>query len=284
MCHGMSVVVSTKVGRLLRPDANAPRDFGAYVDVLPNVQHFDYSGPGVRRSIEDSLTRLGLAYIDVAYVHDCSVMTHGERAPAVLRQVIAEAIPELERLRGEGLIRHIGVAVSHWQTCVAVLCEANLDCLLLAGRYTLLDHSALPELLPLCEARGVAYRAGWRIQFGYSCHRRRAGCATAALQLRAGARRTRCACGSDRKHLRAPWRAAARGGAAVPARASDYRSGARRRQEHRPLAGCGGENALPYPAGILAGVASRAADPRCCTDTDSSRGGAGPLRKTIAHA
>ena len=53
-------------------------------------------------------------------------MTHGERAPSVLRQVIAEAIPELERLRGEGLIRHIGVAVSHWQTCVAVLREAAL--------------------------------------------------------------------------------------------------------------------------------------------------------------
>ena len=121
-----SVVVSTKVGRLLRPDANAPRDFGAYVDVLPNVQYFDYSGPGVRRSIEDSLTRLGLTHIDIAYVHDCSVMTHGERAPSVLRQVIAEAIPELERLRGEGLIRHIGVAVSHWQTCVAVLREATL--------------------------------------------------------------------------------------------------------------------------------------------------------------
>jgi D-threo-aldose 1-dehydrogenase len=155
-----SVVVSTKVGRLLTPDANAPRDFGAYVDVLPNVQHFDYSGPGVRRSIEDSLARLGLKHIDVAYVHDCSVMTHGGRAPAVLRQVIAEAIPELERLRDEGLIRRIGVAVSHWQTCVAVLREADLDCLLLAGRYTLLDQSALPELLPLCEARGVRIALG----------------------------------------------------------------------------------------------------------------------------
>jgi D-threo-aldose 1-dehydrogenase len=155
-----SVVVSTKVGRLLTADANAPRDFGAYVDVLPNLQHFDYSGPGVRRSIEDSLARLDLAHIDVAYVHDCSVMTHGERAPEVLRQVITEAIPELERLRDEGLVRSIGIAVSHWQTCVAVLREADLDCLLLAGRYTLLDQSALPELLPLCEARGVQIALG----------------------------------------------------------------------------------------------------------------------------
>jgi D-threo-aldose 1-dehydrogenase len=155
-----SVVVSTKVGRLLTPDAQAPRDFGAYVDVLPNVQHFDYSGPGVRRSIEDSLKRLGLTYIDVAYVHDCSEMTHGERAPAVLRQVVAEAIPELHRLRGERLVRHVGIAVSHWQTCVAVLRATELDCLLLAGRYTLIDHGALSVLLPLCEARRTRVALG----------------------------------------------------------------------------------------------------------------------------
>jgi len=131
-----SFVVSTKVGRLLTPDANAPRDHGAYVDVLPNVQHFDYSRAGVRRSIEDSLVRLGIARIDVAYVHDCSVMTHGDKAPAVVRQVITESIPELQGMRREGLIRHIGVAVSHWQTCIDILREAELDCLLLAGRYT----------------------------------------------------------------------------------------------------------------------------------------------------
>jgi D-threo-aldose 1-dehydrogenase len=161
-----SVVVSTKVGRLLTPDANAPKDFGAYVDVLPNVQHFDYSRAGVRRSIEDSLGRLGLRSIDVAYVHDCSEMTHGERAPAVLRQVIDETIPELKRLRGAGLIRGIGIAVSYWQTCVAVLREADLDCLLMAGRYTLLDQSALPRLLPLCEARGVRVAIGGAFNSG----------------------------------------------------------------------------------------------------------------------
>jgi D-threo-aldose 1-dehydrogenase len=155
-----SIVVSTKVGRLLTPDANAPRNFGVYVDVLPNTQHFDYSARGVRRSIEDSLIRLGVAQIDIAYVHDCSVMTHGERASQVLQQVIAEAIPELRRMRSEGLIRHIGIAVSHWQTCVAVLRATELDCLLLAGRYTLVDHSALGELLPLCEARGTRVALG----------------------------------------------------------------------------------------------------------------------------
>lgn len=155
-----SVTVATKVGRLLTPDASVPKDLGAYVDVLPNRQHFDYSAVGIRRSIEQSLARLNLSRIDVAFVHDCSVMTHGERAPAILRQVIAEAIPELVRLRAEKLVGCVGVAVSHWQTHAAILRETDLDCLLLAGRYTLLDQSALPELLPLCARRGVRVALG----------------------------------------------------------------------------------------------------------------------------
>ena len=161
-----SITLSTKVGRLLIPSPSAPKDYGAYVDVLPNMQHFDYSAAGVRRSIEDSLNRLGVQHIDVAYVHDCSVMTHGDRAAAVLQQVIHEAIPALHRLRSEGLVHRIGIAVSHWQTCVAVLREADLDCLLLAGRYTLLDQSALPELLPMCQAKGVKIALGGAFNSG----------------------------------------------------------------------------------------------------------------------
>jgi D-threo-aldose 1-dehydrogenase len=161
-----AVGVSTKVGRLLSPDAAAPRDFGAYVDVLPNRQQFDYSAPGVRRSLLDSLERLGLDYVDVAYVHDCSALTHGERAPGVLRQVIGEAIPELERMRREGLLRAVGVAVSDWRVCVDILRESRLDCLLLAGRYTLLDQSALAQLMPLCQARGVRVAIGGAFNSG----------------------------------------------------------------------------------------------------------------------
>lgn len=154
------IVLSTKVGRLLEPDPNAPRDFGAYVDVLPNRQRFDYSAAGVRRSLEDSLRRLGVDRVDIAYVHDCSAMTHGERAPAVLKQVIGEALPELARLKRERVAGRIGVAVSDWRVCVDILREAALDCLLLAGRYTLLDQSAFAELLPLCEESGVRLAIG----------------------------------------------------------------------------------------------------------------------------
>ena len=153
-------VVSTKVGRLLVPDAAAPRDQNSYVDVLPFVQRFDYSAAGVRRSLEDSLRRLGLARIDVAFVHDCDAVTHGARYPEVLEQVVTQAIPALMRAKNEGLVGHIGLGVNDVEVCLDVLARTDVDCLLLAGRYTLIDQSALPRLLPLCEARGVRIALG----------------------------------------------------------------------------------------------------------------------------
>ena len=155
-----SFVLSSKVGRLLRPNPAAARSQHGYVDVLPFEQCWDYSADGVRRSLEDSLQRLGLARIDVAYVHDCDAATHGPQAAAVLRQVLTETLPELQRLKSEGLIRAIGLGVNGVAVVQAVLREAELDALLLAGRYSLLDHSALPELLPQCAARGVHVALG----------------------------------------------------------------------------------------------------------------------------
>lgn len=152
--------VSTKVGRLLRPDASAPRSQNGYVDVLPFVQTWDYSARGVRRSVEDSLQRLGMARLDVVYVHDCDAAVHGADYPRVLRQVVEEAVPELRRMQREGSLRHIGLGVNDVQVCLDVLRETTLDCLLLAGRYSLVDHSALAQLLPLCEQRSVRIALG----------------------------------------------------------------------------------------------------------------------------
>jgi D-threo-aldose 1-dehydrogenase len=153
-------VLSSKVGRLLLPDACAPRDQNSYVDVLPFTQRWDYSAQGVQRSIEDSLQRLGMASLDVAYIHDCDASVHGADYPRVLRQVVEEALPQLRRLQQRGLIRHIGLGVNDVQVCLDVLAQADLDCLMLAGRYTLVDHSALGRLLPLCAQRGVRIALG----------------------------------------------------------------------------------------------------------------------------
>ncbi len=153
-------VLSTKVGRLLHPDAQAPRDQNGYVDVLPFTQRWDFSAAGVQRSIEDSLQRMGMAMVDVAYIHDCDAASHGTDYPRVLRQVIDEALPQLRKLQQQGLIRHIGLGVNDVQVCLDVLEHATLDCLMLAGRYTLIDHGALARLLPLCERRGVRIALG----------------------------------------------------------------------------------------------------------------------------
>jgi D-threo-aldose 1-dehydrogenase len=160
------VAVSTKAGRLLLPARDAPREQNGYVDVLPFVQRFDYSEAGVRRSLEDSLQRLGLARIDVAFVHDCDAATHGARYAQVLHQVVSQSIPALLRAREEGLVRHVGLGVNDVDVCLAVLARADVDCLLLAGRYTLIDQGALRDLLPLCEARGVRVAIGGAFNSG----------------------------------------------------------------------------------------------------------------------
>lgn len=174
-----SFTLSTKVGRLLRPSAGAPRDQNGYVDVLPFEQVWDYSARGVRRSVEDSLQRLGMAALDVVYVHDCDAGVHGQDYPRVLRQVVDEALPELRRMRSEGLLRHIGLGVNDVQVCLDVLERAELDCLLLAGRYSLVDHGALAALLPLCVRRGVRIALGGVFNSGILATGVRAGGAAA---------------------------------------------------------------------------------------------------------
>jgi len=153
-------VLSTKVGRLLVADPGAPRDQHGYVGVLPFVQRWDYSRDATLRSIEDSLQRLGLARIDYVYVHDVARDTHGDAWPQRWREVIAGAAPALSRLRAEGVIAGYGLGVNEVEPCLAALADADPDVFLLAGRYTLLDQSALTELLPQCVARGAKVVAG----------------------------------------------------------------------------------------------------------------------------
>jgi D-threo-aldose 1-dehydrogenase len=138
-------VLSTKVGRLLRPGENAWH--GA-----PELEaYFDFSRDGVLRSIAASLDRLGLDRIDIVLVHDPD--DHHDAA-------IAGAFPALERLRDEGVVRAVGAGMNQTEMLCRFAREADPDCFLVAGRYTLLDRSAADELLPLCEERGIAVIAG----------------------------------------------------------------------------------------------------------------------------
>ena len=145
----------TKVGRLLDPvDAPAGERFG-FRDGLAFAPRFDYSADGARRSLDDSRERLGIARIDVAFIHDVGEDTHGPAWRAMFEQAMAGAAPALERARAAGEIRAYGLGVNRVEPCLMALRQADPDIFLVAGRYTLLDHSALPELLPACAARGV---------------------------------------------------------------------------------------------------------------------------------
>ena len=171
-------VLSSKVGRLLWPDAAAARAQHGYVDILPFRQSWDFSAAGTRRSVEDSLQRLGLARLDVAYVHDPDATTHGDQAPGVLRQVLDETLPALRQLQREGLVGAIGLGTNDVDVVLQVLAAADLDVLMLAGRYSLLDHSALPGLLPLCAERGVRVALGGVFNSGILATGTRGGAAT----------------------------------------------------------------------------------------------------------
>ena len=144
-------VLSTKVGRLLQPvpEDQVP-DLG-FVDPLPFKERYDYSYDGIMRSVEDSYARLGLNRIDILYVHDIGVYTHGiELTRMHLAQLLDGGLKALEELKSSGVIAAYGLGVNEVEICLEVMRRAPLDCILLAGRYSLLDRSAEAELIPLC--------------------------------------------------------------------------------------------------------------------------------------
>jgi len=136
-------VLSTKVGRL----------------VEPHGIEYDYSHDGVLRSLDDSRERLGLSRIDVALIHDIDPHNHGAEQPRRFGEAMTGAFPALARLRREGALGAIGIGVNSWRVCQAAAEATDVDCVLLAGRYTLLEQEAL-AFLSLCERRGIGVIVG----------------------------------------------------------------------------------------------------------------------------
>ncbi|MBW2282188.1 MAG: aldo/keto reductase, partial [Deltaproteobacteria bacterium] len=152
-------VVSTKVGRRLHPSPG--REDGGFVDALPFEPRWDYSYDGARRSLDDSLQRLGLDHVDVALVHDIGALTHGpEQHAERFKQALDGAYRALDELRAQGVLGAIGLGVNESEVCAELLAHADPDCFLLAGRYTLLEQTPLDSLLPLCAERGVSLVVG----------------------------------------------------------------------------------------------------------------------------
>jgi D-threo-aldose 1-dehydrogenase len=156
------LVLSTKVGRLLRPRDPASLDHGQFKGGLPFAQVYDYSYDGVMRSLEDSLQRLGTWRIDVLLVHDLDVWTHGSEQARVERveAFMAGGYRAMEKLRADGTVKAIGAGVNETAACQDLAERGDFDCFLLAGRYTLLEQAPLDEFLPLCERRRIALIIG----------------------------------------------------------------------------------------------------------------------------
>ena len=151
-------VICTKVGRLLDPAGRgiaggppADRDPEGFAVPARHVRRFDFSADGVRRSIEASLDRLGLDRVDIVLIHDPD--EHGEQA-------LREAYPALERMRADKTVGAIGAGMNQAEMLARFVTETDIDVVLIAGRYTLLDSSAADALLPAALGRGVSVLAG----------------------------------------------------------------------------------------------------------------------------
>jgi D-threo-aldose 1-dehydrogenase len=160
-------VLSTKVGRLLRPKTdNTPSGDGRLSPMPFNVV-YDYGYDGIMRSVEDSYQRLGLARIDILYVHDIGIYQHGPELNATyFKQLRDSGYKALEELRGGGVVSAIGIGVNESQVLIDALGFGDWDAFLLAGRYTLLEQAPLDDLIPLCQARGTSLVIGGPLNSG----------------------------------------------------------------------------------------------------------------------
>src|SRR6185312_8141387 len=121
---------------------------------------FDYSRAGILRSFESSLRRLRRGAVDILLLHDVGRETHGERHEEMLRRALDEALPAMAGLRAAGACRAIGIGVNEPQVCLEVMARFDLDCILLAGRYTLLEQEAAALVLAEATRREVGILSG----------------------------------------------------------------------------------------------------------------------------
>ncbi|MFF0163531.1 aldo/keto reductase [Streptomyces sp. NPDC005263] len=150
--------VSTKVGRRLEPTRDGGDDLAnGFAVPATHRRVWDFTADGVRRTLEASLERLGLDHVDVVYLHDPD--DHAEQA-------FREGYPALEKLRSEGVVGAIGAGMNQAGMLTRFVRDTDVDVVLCAGRYTLLDQDALAELLPAATARGTSVVIGGAFNSG----------------------------------------------------------------------------------------------------------------------
>jgi len=150
-------VLSTKVGRILG-QVIPPEKSSIFRGVTQRKIIFDLSSEGVLRSVEDSMKRLKVGHIDILFIHDPDLFPDGPEVG--YQHVMTNTYPTLADLRSRGIVKAIGVGMNQWQMLCRFANDADFDCFLLAGRYTLLDQSALTKLLPLCQEKRISICLG----------------------------------------------------------------------------------------------------------------------------
>ncbi len=149
-------ILSTKVGRLLKPAASGRPPESMFRQALPFEIVYDYSYDGIMRSVDDSCQRLGMSAADILYIHDVNRKWHGDAVEVRFREVMEGGYRALERLRADGAVKAIGVGVNDPDILVRFAEAGNFDCFMLAGRYTLLEQTPLEKLFPVCAERGIS--------------------------------------------------------------------------------------------------------------------------------
>ena len=157
--HADDALISTKVGRLIVPGAQGESPDEGFA-VSGRRASFDYSRGGVIRSFESSLRRLRRGSVDILLLHDVGRETHGERHEEMLKLALDEALPAMAQLKASGACRAIGIGVNEQQACLEVMARFDLDCILLAGRYTLLEQQGAAQVLAEATRRGVGILVG----------------------------------------------------------------------------------------------------------------------------
>lgn len=157
-----SFVLSTKIGRVMTPLRPGESTEGLRPHGLPFRPAYDYSYDGVMRSLEHSALRTGIGYPDIVYIHDVDMWTlqDSEVYERHFRQARDGAMKALVELRAAGVIKAIGAGLNEIPASLRFAAETDIDVILLASRYTLLEQTALAELIPLCRQRGISLVIG----------------------------------------------------------------------------------------------------------------------------
>lgn len=148
--------LSTKVGRVLSPNQQYDGKENKFINALPFDLSFDYSYDGVMRSFENSLHRLGLASVDIVYMHDLGTIEHGDNHSKYFDQAVTGGFKAVDELRSQKCIKAIGLGVKEWQVCTQSFEYLDFDCFMINGFFNLLNQDLIEKFLPECRKRNIS--------------------------------------------------------------------------------------------------------------------------------